>query len=105
MNNPCGLIKDLMPLYIEDMCSAESKIAIEEHISGCEKCRESAARRRQTRHYQSHKNMKQPVGTGVCAVCGAEFSQMKKTQRCCSRSCAARCRNHNRLKKSVSVLP
>ena len=35
----CDLINDLLPLYADNVCSEESKAAVAEHISGCEKCR------------------------------------------------------------------
>lgn len=36
----CNIIKDLMPSYIDQICSKETTIAIEEHIEQCQKCRE-----------------------------------------------------------------
>ena len=36
----CNIVKDLMPLYIDDALSEESKAAVEEHLTGCEGCRE-----------------------------------------------------------------
>ena len=39
MNYPCGIIKDLLPLYIDDVCNEESKQAIYNHLLECEKCR------------------------------------------------------------------
>jgi len=39
MNYPCGIIRDLLPLYIDDVCNEESKQAVQNHLSGCEKCR------------------------------------------------------------------
>lgn len=35
----CDLINDLLPLYADNVCSEESKAAVAEHISCCEKCR------------------------------------------------------------------
>lgn len=35
----CDLIKDLLPLYIDEVCSAESKREIEEHLKECSECR------------------------------------------------------------------
>lgn len=40
MNWQCGLIRDLMPLYHDNVCSEESRAAVEEHISECNDCRE-----------------------------------------------------------------
>lgn len=39
MNYPCGIIEDLLPLYIDDVCNEESKQAVQNHLAGCEKCR------------------------------------------------------------------
>lgn len=39
-NNTCNIAIDLMPLYVDDMLSAESKKLVEEHISTCPDCRE-----------------------------------------------------------------
>lgn len=36
----CNIAKDLMPLYIDEVLSEESKTAVEEHLSECEGCRE-----------------------------------------------------------------
>lgn len=35
----CNIIKDLIPLYSEGLCSEESENQIKEHIRDCEKCR------------------------------------------------------------------
>jgi hypothetical protein len=36
----CPVIEDLLPLYIDEVCSEESKIIIEEHIKECKLCGE-----------------------------------------------------------------
>ncbi len=36
----CEVAKDLMTLYVEDMCSTESKKALEEHVKECPACAE-----------------------------------------------------------------
>lgn len=38
----CRIIEDLLPLYLEDACSEESRRAVEEHLWTCEKCRKKA---------------------------------------------------------------
>lgn len=38
-NTPCEVIKDLLPLYVDDICSEKSKDIIEEHLVECEECR------------------------------------------------------------------
>lgn len=40
MKQECGIIRDLMPLYHDNVCSVESRAAVEEHISECNDCRE-----------------------------------------------------------------
>ncbi|MBE6875699.1 MAG: zf-HC2 domain-containing protein [Ruminococcus sp.] len=35
----CDLIRDLLPLYADGVCSEESRQAVAEHIAGCQKCR------------------------------------------------------------------
>lgn len=37
---PCEVIKDLLPLYVDDICSEKSKEIIEEHLLECEECRD-----------------------------------------------------------------
>ena len=32
---PCEIIRDLLPLYQDDICSEKSRNAIEEHIKEC----------------------------------------------------------------------
>lgn len=36
---PCEIIRDLLPLYRDDICSEKSRIAIEKHMKECESCR------------------------------------------------------------------
>lgn len=38
MKKNCNIIKDLLPLYIDDVCSKESKHLVEEHLKGCNNC-------------------------------------------------------------------
>ena len=39
MNYPCNLIQDLLPLYLDGVCSEESKSVVEQHLSRCPNCR------------------------------------------------------------------
>lgn len=39
MKYPCGVIKDLLPLYIDNVCNAESKKIVIEHLEECEECK------------------------------------------------------------------
>ena len=38
MNTKCNIIKDLLPLYAENLCSAESRQMVAEHIAQCSEC-------------------------------------------------------------------
>ncbi|MGN0650743.1 MAG: zf-HC2 domain-containing protein [Oscillospiraceae bacterium] len=38
-NITCDMAKDLIPLYSEGLCSEESRLAVENHLSECESCR------------------------------------------------------------------
>ena len=40
MKNNCNIIKDLLPLYCDGVCSDASKAAVEEHIEECGGCNE-----------------------------------------------------------------
>ena len=40
----CDIVKDLLPLYIENLCSSASREAVEEHLEHCETCREEYER-------------------------------------------------------------
>ena len=39
MKYPCGIIRDLLPLYLDEVCNAESRAAVDEHLAGCDACR------------------------------------------------------------------
>lgn len=38
MKNSCEVIKDLLPIYADGVCSKESAAMVEEHLSECEPC-------------------------------------------------------------------
>ncbi|MGN1275581.1 MAG: zf-HC2 domain-containing protein [Floccifex sp.] len=40
MKYPCSVIQDLLPLYVDEVCSEESKTIVEEHLSQCSICKE-----------------------------------------------------------------
>ena len=39
MNLPCHLVRDLLPLYHDKLCSPDTAQDVEEHLGGCEACR------------------------------------------------------------------
>ncbi|MFS0824355.1 zf-HC2 domain-containing protein [Bacillus sp. 1P02SD] len=38
MKNNCGIVKDLIPMYVEKLTSEESNQFIEEHLHSCKDC-------------------------------------------------------------------
>lgn len=40
MNISCEIIKDLLPLYHDSVCSDDSRKLVEEHLQCCETCRD-----------------------------------------------------------------
>lgn len=39
MKLSCDIIRDLLPLYVEELASPDSQTAVREHLQGCEGCR------------------------------------------------------------------
>ncbi|MCR1897486.1 zf-HC2 domain-containing protein [Irregularibacter muris] len=39
MKASCEIIKDLLPLYHDEVCSNDSKTMIEEHLKDCDSCK------------------------------------------------------------------
>jgi len=35
----CSVIRDLLPLYVEKICSEETRKVVDEHLAGCQDCR------------------------------------------------------------------
>lgn len=40
----CAIIRDILPLYLDDVVSADTRDMVEEHLAQCSDCREEAAR-------------------------------------------------------------
>lgn len=38
MNNNCNIIRDLLPLYCDKICSEETRVMVEEHLADCQEC-------------------------------------------------------------------
>ena len=49
MRNECNIIRDLLPLYAEEMVSQDTASFVEEHLEGCDACRDELAQMRQPR--------------------------------------------------------
>lgn len=43
MKNECMIVRDLLPLYVEDLVSDETRAFVEQHLAGCEDCRKALA--------------------------------------------------------------
>ena len=39
----CNIIRDILPLYLDDVVCDETKLMVEEHLQSCASCREEAA--------------------------------------------------------------
>lgn len=44
----CNIIRDLLPSYLDDICTPDTRKAVDEHLSECSSCRDLAARMRET---------------------------------------------------------
>lgn len=44
MNISCKIAEDLLPLYVDDSCSEDSRVALEKHLKECSSCRAKLAR-------------------------------------------------------------
>jgi hypothetical protein len=44
MNNECSIVKDLLPLYAENMTSKDTAEFVKTHLEGCESCRNEYTR-------------------------------------------------------------
>ncbi len=40
MKISCNVIKDLLPLYHDDICSEDSRLLVDEHLKHCEVCKQ-----------------------------------------------------------------
>lgn len=38
MNKECEIVRDILPLYVDDVCSASSREIIDEHLKSCREC-------------------------------------------------------------------
>ena len=38
MNEDCEIIRDLLPLYADDICSTSTKELVEKHLNNCNEC-------------------------------------------------------------------
>ena len=43
MKLPCAVVRDLLPLYAENLTEDETKKMVDEHLESCEECRQRLA--------------------------------------------------------------
>ena len=63
--NICSIVNDLLPLYADDACTAESKKMVEQHIEECDECRRTL------------EAMQEPVSVSEAKKLADEFSDFK----------------------------
>ena len=65
MNRNCDIIKDLLPLYADDVCTEESRKLVAEHLAECSECRK----------------MLEKMGKGVTVEADADVNIMKRIKK------------------------
>lgn len=76
MKISCAIADDLLPLYVDDSCSEDSKAILEEHLSECPLCREKL-RRMKNVEFNSNANERSANQT----VCMAAYAQKVRRHR------------------------
>jgi hypothetical protein len=69
----CSVVKDLLPLYIDDVCSPESKEIVDEHLKQCREC--TAEKAKMTGEIDL------PKDTGLKALMNIQITLSKKVKR------------------------
>lgn len=57
MKISCNIIKDLLPLYVENIVSNESKVLVEEHLKSCTECQAKLQKMQQPVKLSADKDM------------------------------------------------
>lgn len=73
MEKTCDIIKDLLPLYLDNVCSEDSRKAVEEHIATCENCR------RELEAYRSDITAADNEGEEVIKKLSSHWKKTKRT--------------------------
>lgn len=64
-NKYCSLIEDLLPLYVENLVSEETKKEIEEHLKQCDKCSNLLKTMQQNGVFNLQEDEKEEVNTEI----------------------------------------
>ena len=59
MKITCNIIEDLLPLYVDDMVSEDSRQLVEEHLKTCPACRKMQEEMMRENRLDSHRERKQ----------------------------------------------
>ena len=61
MKTDCEIIRDLLPLYVDDICSGKSREMVDEHLQECADCGELLKKLRTTEIESNLRTEKQDV--------------------------------------------
>ena len=84
MSKECSIVRDLLPLYIEDMVSADTGEFVKEHLDGCEACRaewEGMKRSQMQEKGEKEANGKEAPNDKADAAVGDEVAPLVSIQR------------------------
>jgi len=84
MKNECSIVRDLLPLYVEQMVSAETGEFVKEHLEGGEACRaewEGMKRARAQEKGEKEANDKESVNSKENAAVGDEVAPLVSMRR------------------------
>lgn len=84
MSKECSIVRDLLPLYIEDMVSGDTGEFVKEHLDGCEACRaewEGMKRSQMQEKGEKETNGKESPNDKADAAVGDEVAPLVSIQR------------------------
>ena len=64
-NNTCDIVKDLMPLYVDNVLSDASRKYVDEHISDCEDCKKKLESMSSTKELPINPDIRQKEAEGI----------------------------------------
>ena len=57
MTIKCDIVKDMLPLYLDDLCSEENRKLVDNHLKNCGKCREALSALKSNLHKKETQNL------------------------------------------------
>lgn len=72
----CNIIRDLLPSYLDDICSEETKAVVEDHLQTCTSCQEFV-----TKMVQADEITKKELLPDELAVATEPFKEIKRKKR------------------------